>query len=186
MRWGVFAIFVLMGTVLDTSLLPVLKLEIMGDVVRPSSLALIALFTCLWAPRMAAMWAAFIIGLIVDAASPWGAAPLFGPHALGFLFAAVLTLQLRAMVLRRELFAIGFLTMVFSLAAGVVVVAVLLIRSAIHGPEIAEWSASRELVIRLLSAIHSGITAVPLAWLLLKTLPFWGFHASPGVRIPRR
>ncbi len=186
MRWGFFLIFALIAMALDTALLPVLHLEVGGHIIRPSSLVLLATFISLWAPRHATMWASFLIGLLVDAISPWGSLYLFGPHALGFLFASILLLQLRAMVLRRELFAIAFLTAVYATAAAIVIVTILLIRASMHGVETAQWTASGELIRRFLSAIASAIVAVPLAWLLLRTMPFWGFHATPGVRMPRR
>lgn len=187
MRWGIFLIFALLGLALDTALLPVLHLEIGGHIIRPSSLALLATFIGLWAPRHTTLWAAFLIGLLVDAVSPWGTLVLFGPHALGYLFAAAMLLQLRSMVLRREVFAIAFLTALFSIAAGVVIVAILLVRAWTVGMDASmSWTASGELVRRLLAGIYSGVVAVPLAWAMFRAMPLWGFHATPGVRMPRR
>ena len=181
MRWTVFAMFAVTVLVLDTSLVHVLRLGDAPGGVWPSATACLAVFVSLFASRIAALWACFALGLLLDLCSsePAGGESItvVGPQALGFVLASFLVIQLRSMVFRRRALTVGFLTVVFLLAADVVVMVVFVIRGWF--PELAvtwtQTTAGPELLRRFLMALYSGIVAIPIGWLLMQTLPFWGF-----------
>ncbi len=62
MRWAVFGLFAFLTLAVDTSLADVVAI---GGL-RPSSCALLAVFIALSAPRLPALWACFILGLLLD------------------------------------------------------------------------------------------------------------------------
>lgn len=181
MRWWVFALFVFASLVLDMSMLSELRV---GEL-RPSAMAVVALFVALWAPKMSALWACLIVGAVVDLSSPMrpaGAEPihLLGPNVLGYAFACALMLQIRGIVMRRQVFAIAVLACVFLIAASVVVTAILTVRSWFT-PEFAQLAPTRDLLRRLGSAAYTGVLALPLGWVLLRTAAWWGFQTvAPG------
>lgn len=181
MRWWVFALVVFAALVLDMSVLSELRV---GDL-RPSALAVVALFVSLWAPKMSALWACLIVGAVVDLTSPMRPAGsetihLLGPNVLGYAFACALMLQIRGIVMRRQVFALAVLACVFLIAASIVVTAILTVRSWFT-PEFAQLAPTRDLLRRFGSAAYSGIAALPLGWFLLRTAPWWGFQTvAPG------
>ena len=71
MRWGIFIGLAFIFITLEASLLSIfeIKLPSLGGI-RPSLTAILALYVALWAPRMTALWACFILGLLVDLTSP--------------------------------------------------------------------------------------------------------------------
>jgi len=178
MRWGVFIVAAILLTVLEMTLTP--ALEIAG--MRPSLMAVLGLYIALWAPRLTALWGCLLLGLLVDLPKPWTYPPseslhLLGPNALGFVFACALTLQIRSMVMRRQVIAVAFLSVVFAVAANIVVVAIFTVRS-FYAAEFAQFSPAGTLLLRLGAAVYTGIVAVPLAWILLRLNAAWGFHTS--------
>ena len=72
MRWGVFAIFALVGIALDVGFLDVLRIESLWDV-RPSFCAVLAVFVALSAPRLTALWGCLAMGLLLDLSTPYTA-----------------------------------------------------------------------------------------------------------------
>ena len=98
MRWAVFAIFAYLTLVLDTSFLEVLAVGELQS--KPSACGLLAAFICLSAPRMAAMWACLMLGLLLDLSDPLSLGDgdelhLIGPRTLGYIGGGYLVLQLR-------------------------------------------------------------------------------------------
>ncbi len=107
---------------------------------------------------------------------------LVGPYALGLLAGCWLVLRGRTMVFRRRALTMGVMTLITLLAAQAIIVMLLLLRSrswypggAIHWPDTA---LGIELLRRILIAVYSGIAAVPCGWLLVRTLPLWGFQTG--------
>lgn len=183
MRWSVFIVFAFAAVVVQISLLG--TIEIAG--LRPSLLAILGLFTALWAPRMTALWACFLLGLLVDLTTPIVDARivsthLIGPNALGFAFGCFVILQVRSMVMRRQLFATAVLAGVFVVAASLIAVAVLTVRSwfPISAPEMAEFSSLGDLGRRIGIAFYTALAAVPLGWFLLRLINKWRFQTMPG------
>jgi cell shape-determining protein MreD len=183
----VFAVGAVVGLVFDTGLNEVLRIEKLGNI-RPSLCAVIAVFVALSAPRTAALWACLILGVLLDLAQPLTVAEnrvvyLVGPYALGFLFGGWLVMSGRSMVFRRRPLTIGVMTLLLVLAAQIGAVTIYLVRaqSWYPGPPIIWTDASTpaELGRRLLTAVYSGLVAVPAGWLLVQTIGLWGFQTAP-------
>jgi rod shape-determining protein MreD len=176
MRWPVFAIFAFFTVVAQLSLANVFALSSLGHIV-PDLVACLAVFVGLFAPRMTVLWVCWVLGLAMDLApAAGGGAPILGPHALGYVFAGYVVLQLRTMVFRRRPLTMGFLTFVCVLAAGVVVVSVLTVRSWYPADPALPNGPLEEMARRLGIALYSALIAIPLGWLLCSTIPLWGFH----------
>lgn len=185
MRWPVFAIAAFIVIALQLSLRDVLMtLRSVGSI-SPDLVACLATFIAMFAARTSALWACWILGLLMDLAPPAGKMSwhLVGPHALGYVFGGYLVLQLRTMVFRRRAISTGFLTFLFLLASGIVATVLLTIRhwylpeeTPLHG------SPLGELWLRCKIAVYSGLVAIPFGWLLQITIVLWNFHGGPGRR----
>ena len=188
MRWMVFIVLALIAVVLEVSLVNAMALHSLGGV-RPSVTIVLATFVALNAPRQAALWACWLLGLVVDLCSPLPAGGasveyLVGPHAVGYAFAGYLILQLRPMVFRRRVLTIAALSAVSFLAASLVVVFVYSVRQW-YPAEALHWTDFRplgELGRRLGIAVYSALIALPVGFLLVALVPWWGFHAA-GPRV---
>jgi cell shape-determining protein MreD len=193
-RWTVFAIFGAMVLVLDVSLGQVLALRSLGGI-APSFTAVLGVFVVFFAPRESALWASWLLGLLVDLCIdlPHGggeAGPLVGAHALGYSFGAYLVLLVRAMLYRANVVTLAVVTLGWAAAAGLVVVFI----SAVHGwypgeaarPPLPDLPAGLEMLRRLGSAAYSGALALALAKPLIWTIPLWGFRAPIPRALGRR
>jgi cell shape-determining protein MreD len=182
MRWSVFAIFTFVAIVLELSLRNVFRLEKLGGI-SPSFIACLAVYVSLFAHRLSVMWGCWLLGLLMDLApAANNAPPIIGPNALGYVFGGLLILQLRTMVFRRRSITLGALTLTFLLAASIAAVAILVMRGWFypHSP-LMHSGALSELLRRFGITLYSGIVGIPLGWLLLTTLPVWGFQSNiPG------
>jgi cell shape-determining protein MreD len=194
MRWGVFAIFALAVLSIDAGLSDVLRIESLWEI-RPNLCGVLAVFVALSAPRIAALWGCLVIGLLLDLSVEYTtggnrAVFLVGPYALGLLAGGWLVLRARTMVFRRRALTIGVMTMASLLLAQAIIVFLLFLRSRswypggpIHWPD---TSVGIELFRRILIAVYSGLAAIPCGWLLVRTLPLWGFqtgvHRTPVMR----
>jgi len=69
---------------------------------------------------------------------------------------------------------VGFLSLIFLVAAALVSVTLLTIRSWYPGE--LPYRPLVEFGKDVLNAIYSGIIAIPLGWLLNQTFPLWGFQ----------
>lgn len=190
MRWTVFLVAACLFVAMDNSLLHSLQIgRPPSAALWPSSAACLAVFICLFAPRATALWACWTLGLLVDLTGPFPTASgstirLIGPAALGYTVGALLVLRFRTTVFRRRALSIGVLTCAFLLAVNLVQLAVMAIQSSYAGGPMHGTlpPASGELIRRSLSALYSGVIAVPIGWLLLMSMPLWGFQAMPGAR----
>jgi len=181
MRWPVFAIFAFIVMVLQLSLRNVLTLQSLRQI-SPDLVACLAVFIALFAHRGAALWACWFLGLMMDLAPTDGDPGYFliGPHALGYVFGGFLVLQLRTMVFRRRAVTLAFLTLVFLVAASVVTVFMLSMRSWYPGGD--GFFALSEFWRRLLIAGYSAALAIPLGALLNSTMALWGFQSNAARR----
>jgi len=187
MRWSVFAVVTLMFLALETSLRNMLRLDAFGRV-SPSFMAALLVFLSLFTPRQTALWAALILGVLVDLSTALqqpGARELhlIGPYALGYVAASFLVLQIRSMVFRRRLLTFCILTFLSMTLVAIVVVTAYVLRSWLPWAEgfyPTDGSAPGELGRRLGIAVYSALLAIPLGWLLIRTARLWGFaQVSP-------
>ena len=186
MRWGVFAIFALAVLSIDAGLSDVLRIESLWEI-RPNLCGVLAVFVALSAPRIAALWGCFVIGLLLDLSVEYTTGGnrgvfLVGPYTLGLMAGGWLVLRARTMVFRRRALTIGVMTLASLLLAQTIIVILLVLRSRswypggpIHWPD---TDLGIELLRRILIAVYSGLAAVPGGWLLVRTLPLWGFQTS--------
>jgi cell shape-determining protein MreD len=183
MRWGVFLLVAFVTLAAQFSLRNVLTLQSIGAV-SPDLVACLGAFVSMFAPRATALWACWLLGLIMDLGPPAGqtAWHLIGPQALGYTFGSLLVLHMRVMVFRRRALTAGFVTFLFVLACGLVEVMLLAVRSwylpdtpLYHGP-------LGELWIRVKVALYSGLIGMPLGWLLQTTIPAWNFVGGASRR----
>ncbi len=178
MRWPVFIIFAFLAVVAQLSVRNAFTLySIRG--ISPDFVAALAVFVALFANRSAALWACWTLGLLVDLAPPDGSTyHLIGPHALGYAAGGYLVLQLRSMVFRRRAITMGFLTFLALIAASLVAVMLLSIRS--WYPNELAYAPLNDLGRRVLIAVYSGVVAIAIGWLLNKSVPLWGFQSRSG------
>lgn len=188
MNWLVFAIvgWVMFG--LELGMADALQLGVSG--IAPSFVMILLVVVAASTPRNTAIWAAIAIGLFLDlthkAPSPAGARPIIviGPYVLACLMAAYTVLTMRAMVFRRNVLAMAFLSMFGAAMAGVVVTAVYAVRHFYDGQHI-EIHALPELGRRLASAVYTGAIAIVVAPALQWLAPLFGFPQA-GSRERRR
>jgi rod shape-determining protein MreD len=181
-RWTIFAIFAYVFVVLEVSVRHV----IMFADISPSFVAMLVVFIALFAPRTTALWAAWMLGLLVDLNTPLmhgsdQVGRLIGPYALGYPFGCVLILQLRAMLFRRSILTFAVMTTLCVIATSLVVVFIY----ALHGwypNEELHWAELRERdeLLRLLGvAVYSGVLGLVLGRALIWSMPMWTFRTSP-------
>jgi rod shape-determining protein MreD len=142
MNWFVLLFVAWIGFGLETALLPVFDAGASG--VHPSVVLPLLVFVALYAPRKHALWCAIILGISMDLLTPinhdnGGPVTLIGPYALGYLLAAQFIFSVRGMVIRRNPLTIAFLSVLASLIAEILVVAIITLR-ATAGDNIA-WDA---------------------------------------------
>ena len=170
--------------VFEISLGHVFTLHALGGI-RPSVTICVVTFVAMFAPRHVALWAAWLVGMLMDfctdvAIGPQETMTLIGPHALGYPFACFVILQARAMLFRRSALTVAMMTFVSYLAASLVIVALYSVRRW-YPEEPLNWTefrAAGELLWRLGVAVYSLLLALPLGWLLLTLSPLWGFHTA--------
>lgn len=192
MRWPIFLIVAFVTIVIDTSFIGVLQLQTLRGIAPSLSIALVV-FICLFASRLSALAGAFLLGVMMDFSSPLsmsgglGTVSLLGPHALGFLFAGYLIVQMRTMVFRQRSITIGALSTIAWIAAALVAITIFLFRSwygdGVNYPT--SGGAVRELLRQIGIGIYSGLLAIPVGWALLATIPAWGFQAYHARRTIR-
>jgi cell shape-determining protein MreD len=183
MRWPVFLVAAFIVLALQFSLRSVLELQSIGGI-SPDLVACLGAFISMFAPRATALWACWLLGLMMDLGPQAGRADwhLVGPHALGYTFGALLVLHVRVMVFRRRALTAGFVTSLLLLASGLVEVALLTVRSwyladtpLYHGPLGEFW-------VRIKIAVYSGLVGIPFGWLLHMTIPMWNFMGGNSRR----
>ncbi|MDG2054421.1 MAG: hypothetical protein P8J86_06915 [Phycisphaerales bacterium] len=184
MRWWVFFIALVVSIALDLAFVQVMRIDSLGALVPCITIALVV-FVALFAPVSAALWAAWVAGLLLDLSLPQISGGqvtyfLIGPHALGFVAGAAVVLQMRTAVFRYRALTIGVLSLVAMMAAGIVVVAVHAVRLWLPWTDISPGQAGLglQLVNFLGVSVYSGLVAIPIGWLLKCSWQWWGFTGS--------
>jgi len=184
MRWTIFSVAAFTFLVLELSLSNVLVVRSLGNI-APSFVAVLAVYVSLFAPRMSALWACWLLGLLVDLSiySPHGAerpGPIIGPNALGYVGACFMLLYVRSMLFRSRVLTIAVMTVLFVAASSLITMALYAVQSWYPGGAFA-WAQNGwggELMRRLGVALYSGVLALLLGRLLLWTTPVWYFRMS--------
>ena len=187
MNWPLFAGLAVAFTVLDASFMQVFRVGAAWPSLTPALVA----FVAMWAPRSTVLWAALLAGLLGDLATPIPASDLSvirvpGPQALGWMFGAAAILAMRRSLLRGHPAAVATSTLALLLLAALVWGAIWSARGLWPETEM-PWPPGGGLLAlrtRALDAGASAIAALPLAWLLARIRPWWGFPgpvwALPG------
>ena len=184
MRWPVFAILAYFFLAMELGLTRLLEV---GSGVAPSFVLVLMVFIAAHASTMPALWAALILGALVDLTSPLpynrDVVIVLGPHAMGYLLGALLTLQLRSLVYRRHPLMMAFLTLCAGLTVHILAVFLLSVRHLLgagldfYAPFV--WSSSDELVHRFLVVLYTAMLAVPVNWILQAFNHAFGFQSHP-------
>ncbi len=185
MRWVVFVIFAYIFLALETGASQIPALNSMGGV-SPSFLLCFVVFLALFAPRVIALWMFWLLGLLVDISTGLfreggGIVFIAGPHALGYVIGGLLLLQLRSLVFRERVLTIVLLTLLCGLVVSVVTVGIFVVRSWYPeslGTVYFETSATKALLQRFIAVLYSALLAIPVGWLLVRTLPLWDFQIA--------
>jgi len=178
MRWAPALGVLLVALVLDVSFMGVLEL---GGV-TPRLVCVVVAFASMQAEPGAARWYALLAGLLVDVSEPSMAGPraplyLIAPWTLGVFFGSEAVLSFRGVVVRKNPLSLGVLACVLALSAGLLWTAWWALRSW-YPDSPAPWgsgSALGEFGIQMLMAMSTGVCAVPVGWLLLRSSALWGF-----------
>lgn len=155
--------------------------------ITPHCVLILAVFIGLMASPATVVWAFLFLGVLVDLnAGLADGIDLIGPSILAYLTGAYVVLQMRAMVFRESLAALAVMVFAVGTFVELVTVAVLFIRSIpwIPGESIPNWNASEQLVRSFFELIYSSIAALPIGFVLLRTVPAWGFQTN--LRAERR
>lgn len=181
MSWAFFAICALIAMVFEVGLVDTVHILH----IKPSVCAILATFIALSAPRITALWACLILGLLLDLSTDLSVGSartlhLIGPYTLGYVFACYIVLQVRSTVFRRRALTIGAMTLLFVFSAMVITVTLYIVRSWYPGGPLywAEISTFNEIMRRFFSAIYSGIMGVPIGWVLARSIPLWQFQTT--------
>ncbi len=184
MRALIFAIVAFLCLGLDVSLSGVLALG--SDTrITPTFLGVLAVFIALFASRSAALWGCWTIGVLMDLGLPLGdpgggPVRLIGPHALGFVAAGFMLLQLRTMVFRRRALTLAVLTFAAMAMVFLVAISLYTVRGWLPGGD-EVWAGFQpldELLRRFFMALYTAGLAFPVGYLLVRTIPVWGFQTK--------
>lgn len=180
MNWITFAIAAYLCLTLQVGL---------GDLwaigpAAPSLVLVLGVFIGLTAPGTTVGWAMLVLGLLVDAITPWTGpgqqtVTILGPAAIGYLVGAYAVVQLRSMVFRESVLTLAVMTFVVGIFIQLVIVFLMVIRGPISGDALPGFSAADQLVMRFLSLLYTAVAAVPVGWLLMKLSPLFGFAHKP-------
>ncbi len=179
MRWLAFALFAIVFLGLELGVRGALALG--GRTVAPSFVMVLAVFVCTSAPSRQSLWAALALGICLDLTNPIEVVDqartitLLGPHSLGYVLAAQLTLTMRGLVFRRNPLTIAFLSLLAAAIASIVFVAIMTLRSAFDP---IDWHPTTELFQRFASALYTGGLALVISPLLLLGMPLLGISGG--------
>lgn len=184
MRWAPLLVALALALVIDSALMPAVEL---GGAV-PSTLAALVAFVVLFGSRNSAWFAAVIAGVALDLSVPlpWDGRELvvIGPWALGFAFGAALLLSVRTSLVRRNLLTMALAVFLLLMSASLVWCAVWSARAWL--PEsLPPWgggSVFNAFGERFRWALWSSVLAIPVGWVLARTLGIWGFPGTAARR----
>ncbi|MDG2094539.1 MAG: rod shape-determining protein MreD [Phycisphaerales bacterium] len=186
MRWLVFVIAAFIAVALDSGFSSIFTLR-GAWFLTPSFAACLLAFVALLGPPVVVVWAAWFLGMLADLSpglgESGGGLHVIGPHALGYPLGAWLVLNFRTWMFRRRVTTVAMLTFVCVLAAGVVQIAIGILRFWLPwaGGGLVPFGLG-EILHECGNAAYSAILAIPVGWLLLQTLPMWRFDYGTSRR----
>ena len=178
MRWSIFIVMAAIALTMDQAFFHVLAV---GNIF-PGICGTLVVFVALFAPRLTALWAAMIVGLMLDlgtaSSTTEGVAfHVLGPHALGLVLGVYLVLLLRSVVVRRNPFTVGMLVFPCLVAMGLFSMGIWSLRD-LYTETLLPWgdtSATGELGRVIGGALYSAVLGIPIGWLLLLSWNLWRF-----------
>lgn len=186
MNWLVFILSAWICFGLELALMSVFDAGSRG--VHPSMVVPLLVFVAMNAPRKQTLWAAIMLGLVVDLISPvpaqdGGLVTVIGPHALGHLLGVHFVLAVRGMLIRRNPLTMIVMSIVTMLIAQIVVIAIFTLRDL--GASSLVWDAGNELRQGLFSSLYTGISALLLSFVFFALGPVFGFNTTVPTRFAR-
>lgn len=158
-------------------------LELGMTSVAPSFVVPLLVLVAMHAPKLTSLWAAFVIGLVLDLTHARLAGEvgvtIVGPYTLGCLLGCSAVLNMRSMVMRKHIVTFAFLTLIVAGLMQIGATANFAVRSwydrSVEMPE-----PMAELMPRLGSAVYTALLSLVLGPMLMYLAPFFGFHATQG------
>lgn len=169
MNWIIFAALTWLLVGLEKGLRDALSIGQSG--IAPSFVFVLLTFVALSVQRQTVMWAAVVLGLVMDLVfevplrQSGGTVTVPGAHVLAYALGAQLILIMRPLMIRRNPLTLAFLSSVGSLVANLVLVMIFTMRHMFGSP--LAWETKRELVAALGSAAYTGVLGLFLAFALL-------------------
>ncbi len=190
MRWPVFAVATYVILSLQAGLAPALQIETGWGSVRPVLPLLLAAAIGMRAPVQPALLGWLILGVLMDLTTVWPvqntegveisrAMTFVGPHAVGYLAAGYVQLQLRPTFLPRNPLSSGALVLICGASAELVLVGIMSVRMWYDVPG-TEWAPTQQLAIRICGALFAAVLATPLALPLNRLGAYIGQAGGPG------
>lgn len=181
MNWLVFAAATWVMFGLEIGLRDALQI---GDLnISPHFAVILLVFVAMWASSGAALASGVMIGIGLDLfyqlkLDDGSDVVVIGPHALGCMLAAYAVVNLRALMFRKNVLSIAFLSLVAAALMQIVATALLTARASydplVFGP------AFGELGQRLGSAVYTAIVAFPLGFVLNLLRGAFRFQSERG------
>ncbi|MEL6328870.1 MAG: hypothetical protein AAFR38_04355 [Planctomycetota bacterium] len=183
MNWLAFAVVAWVSLGLELGLAEALRLA-PGDI-GPSFVIPLATWIGLRASPKHALWAALLLGLLLDLGwtvalrDSGGLSNIIGPYSIGLFLGVNLVLAARGYVLREHIVALAVMSLLCAGATQVFVTAILTLRNA-YDP--IAWQAGDELTARGASALYTCLLAL-LLWLPFRGVePLMAFPRGPIAR----
>jgi len=184
MRWWVFLILAIIAVGLDSGLAGVFTIRGLGHA-TPSFSACLLAFVALQARPRCVLWAAWIIGLMLDlspgSAGAAGAVPVIGPRTLGAVAAGQVVLLMRPVVFRRRIITIAVMAGLVAACVGLGSAAVETVRWWMPWTHaLAPPPAGTRVTTVFAGAVYTILLALPVGAILRWTTVWWRFDAPAG------
>lgn len=168
MRWTVVLFLGWLTLGLDAGLRGALAMG--SERIAPLFTIPLIVFVALSAPALHALWAAFLLGLMVDLTSPRAGVLgthdiLIGPHALGYMAAAYLVLTVRGVMIRKSLVTLVIMSVLGAALESVVATTLLFVKSLYAGSF--DFSPGSSLIQGVGSAVCTAFSAALMGLLLI-------------------
>ena len=177
MNWVLFFLLAYLCCSMQRGLMPLFEI----GTIAPLLVLSLGVFVGLFAPRRTTIWAWGMLGFAMDMLSPVhtvasgeATVVLIGPYTFGMIAGGALLVQIRTSMLKTHPLSHAFAVGACGFAVQLTMVAILAVRNW-YDPMI-EFSAFSQLWAGVLVATYSAVFAVPIAWLLIRIAPAFGFQ----------